>query len=177
MLFSYFSVHFDIACLLVLHRSPSKPASHPFKQVPLTFEHSFTSRHFPHVSLQRVPYDPFTHSEMVEKHVMQITLTSHNLRLVELAQTIFFTNSLTEKRFLYSIFSYLIETWNIAKMNIVKVEKKVIKTWNFQGQTIAKKIRTLFWLSWVLFQELVSSFIQETRYNYSCRIKSNIHPS
>lgn len=139
MLFSYFSFFFEIACLLVLHKFPSKPASHPVIQVPLTFEHLFTSRQFPHVSLQRVPYDPFTHSETVEKHVMQITLTSHNLRLVELAQTIFFTNSLTEKRLLYSIFSFLIETWNIAKMNIVKVEKKGDKNIKFPGTDNSKK--------------------------------------
>ena len=152
MFFSYFSVYFDIGCLLVLHKFPSKPASHPVKQVPLKFEHSFTSRQFPHVSLQRVPYDPFTHSETVEKHVMQITLTSHNLRLVELAQTVFFTNCLPEIRFLYSIYSYLIETWNIAKMNIVIVEKKVDKNIKFPGTNNSKTRSGLFfWLLCLFF--------------------------
>lgn len=85
-------MYVDIACVRVLHKFPSKPASHPVKQVPLKTEHSFTLRQCPHVSLQLVPYDPFTHSETVEKHMMQNTCTSHNLRFVELTRTVSFTD-------------------------------------------------------------------------------------
>lgn len=46
----------------VLHKSPRKPDSHPVKHVPLMWEHWIMSRHWPHVSLQLIPYDPFLHT-------------------------------------------------------------------------------------------------------------------
>lgn len=119
----HLSVYFDIACLRFLHRFPSKPASHPVKQVPLKLEHSFTSLQCPHVSLHWVPYDPCTHSETVDKHMMQNTCTYHYLCLVDWTQKVSCTNRLPEKRFVYII---------LSKMNIVKFKKiYIIKTATF----------------------------------------------
>lgn len=61
--YSYSSLHwfmnFWIKYLRVLHKSPWKPAPHPFKHFSLVCKHGVRSRQLPQVSLHSTPYNPF----------------------------------------------------------------------------------------------------------------------
>lgn len=48
--------------LPVVHTIPLKPTSQLVKQFELIWEHWFSSRQWPHVSLHPIPYDPLIHS-------------------------------------------------------------------------------------------------------------------